>query len=103
MNIYCDLTWLRPIVLLIILMLNSCALLGPNFKKPQVNMPSNWSKTPNFQVNTQEDLSHRLWWQQFKNPELDSFIKIALHNNNSLKIAMANLERSRSELLKTKL
>ncbi len=92
----------RYTTVLLFLVMTSCHLLGPNFVKPQVKISPHWSQTDNFHVDAHEQLSDLLWWKEFKSPELDQLITTALHRNNDLQVAIANVNKARGELLRVK-
>ncbi len=95
---------LRRWFIVISLLLNSgCNLLGPTYIKPLTKVPVNWSHQNNIKLDERISLPDLRWWQQFHTAELDDLIQIALHRNNDLNIAMANLDAARAQLLQVKL
>jgi outer membrane protein, multidrug efflux system len=67
---------------------------GPNYRKPQLDIPEKWSKTTadgysSTQVETRE------WWKIFKDPMLDSLIERAVNSNLDIKIAESRIKEAR--------
>jgi len=63
---------------------------APKLEVPKVKLPSNSSFVPatngTFKINWG-------WWKEFKNPQLNKLIELALKNNEDLLIATARLEQ----------
>ncbi|MBB3257474.1 NodT family efflux transporter outer membrane factor (OMF) lipoprotein [Paraburkholderia bannensis] len=82
------------------LALGACITLGPNYKLPQeaaVNAPlaqgpiEGADKAPVSQQNVPAN-----WWQLYDDPTLNELVQDALASNTNLRVAAANLERSRA-------
>ncbi|HTB84938.1 MAG TPA: efflux transporter outer membrane subunit [Candidatus Sulfotelmatobacter sp.] len=73
-------------------MFSSCAV-GPKYKRPALNVPSNFRGQDDTGTNSVADLP---WWQVFHDEQLQSLIREALTNNYDLKIAVARMEQSRA-------
>ena len=73
-------------------LLSGCAV-GPDFKKPALDVPKQWS------VPSQADANNALqtWWQNFNDPVLTQLIDDALHNNIDLKLALARIQDVRAQ------
>ena len=78
--------------LLAVTLLGACAL-GPNYKRPPVNVPANYRFAPTLETNSLAELP---WWQVFHDPVLQGLIRTALTNNYDLKIAVARVEQARN-------
>ena len=72
------------VVLTISVLLGGC-MLGPNYKRPGVDIPQAF----HYQIKEAQETANTLWWKQFQDPVLDSLIAEALANNKSVKIAAA--------------
>jgi outer membrane protein, multidrug efflux system len=74
------------ILLVVVLLLAGCAV-GPDYKRPTVDVPQNWR----FEDKEAKDVANTAWWQQFNDPVLNDLIRIALQENKDLKIAVARI------------
>jgi outer membrane protein, multidrug efflux system len=72
-------------------LLGGCAV-GPNYKRPAVNVPVNYRFATTTSTNSVADLP---WWQVFRDPILQDLIRTALANNYDLKQAVARVEQAR--------
>ncbi len=76
-----------------LLLLASCAV-GPNYKRPPLDMPEQYRGAPSSPgTNTLGELT---WWDFFKDPRLKELVGIALTNNYDLRIAFARVEQARA-------
>jgi NodT family efflux transporter outer membrane factor (OMF) lipoprotein len=73
-------------------MLSSCGMLGPDYVKPEVKVPSQWSRAAS--AEPRQDLSR--WWQQLNDPLLASLIETTLQNSPDLHSAQAKLREARA-------
>lgn len=79
---------------LVMAMLTGCTV-GPDFHKPQVEPPAQWSGVPQKGVST--DTSEIVdWWTLFNDRELDSLIDRAVASNLDLKLAEARIREARA-------
>jgi multidrug efflux system outer membrane protein len=74
-------------------------MVGPNFQRPQVEVPANWAwqtSTPITQpaAPTEKDLA--LWWKVFEDPTLTSLVERAIQSNLDLKQAEARIRQARA-------
>lgn len=67
--------------------LGGCVL-GPDYRRPAVDMPSGWR----YEDREAQDTANSAWWRQFNDPVLDDLIAIALRENKSVQIAAARIE-----------
>lgn len=77
-----------------------CALLGPDYKKPNVDTPDSWqTKSKNTaSVESSINLSDTSWWNRFNDPQLNTLIEEALANNNDIQSAIGNISVAASNL-----
>lgn len=73
--------------------LSGC-MVGPNYKRPQVKSPDNWSiqqkgitEYNNININ---------WWRTFNDSELNSLIERAVKANLNLRVALERLQEARA-------
>ncbi|MGC9193907.1 MAG: efflux transporter outer membrane subunit [Syntrophobacteraceae bacterium] len=77
--------------------LSGC-MVGPDYRRPAVDMP----KAFHFEQKEALRTADTLWWKEFKDPVLDSLITEALANNKSVKAAAANVEQAAGILTQTR-
>ncbi|MGC9944200.1 MAG: efflux transporter outer membrane subunit [Verrucomicrobiota bacterium] len=75
-----------------ILLSAGCAV-GPNYKRPPVNVPAAFRGEIESSTNSFANLP---WWQVFHDDTLQSLIQIALTNNYDLRIAVTRVEQARA-------
>jgi multidrug efflux system outer membrane protein len=81
----------RVSILFLSLLLPGC-LVGPNYRQPAANPPTNFRAASTSQ---QESLADLPWWEIFKDETLKELVKSALANNNDLAAAAARVEQAR--------
>src|SRR5437870_9537759 len=105
----------RPYLSFLALLLTATGLIGcavgPNYKRPTVNVPVTYrgatadssaspeSKTE--QVKTEQataSLGDEKWWQVFQDRELQGLIRTALKNNYDVRIAATRVLQARAQL-----
>jgi len=74
-----------------------CALFSPSYVAPQVDAPQSLRNGSIIESSSQ-DFSQLAWWNKFNDLTLDNLIMRALHNNNQLKIAQANISQAQAQL-----
>jgi len=79
------------------LTLSGC-LLGPNYSRPQVDVPA----TYRFPDNYAADVANTEWWKQFDDPVLNELITTALANSNDVKIAAARVDQFLGQFVTTR-
>jgi len=81
-------------------LLSACAV-GPDYKAPVQNMPSNFARaaTPEF---SEKDIELK-WWKLFQDQELNSLIEQTLAHNFDLQAANANIREARALYLQSAL
>jgi multidrug efflux system outer membrane protein len=95
-----DAKWLRIGVtqyfLLALMVTALCAgcTVGPNYQRPDIPMPPAWRTA----TDTARSLADLGWWQLFDDHALQQCIRIALHNNNDLQLAIAHVSEARALL-----
>lgn len=86
------------LVLLIPALLTAgCALVGPDYLRPETNVSENWLEAGDQRVKT-EGADYRNWWQVFKDPSLDRLIDTAYRKNLNLRIAGVRVLEARAQL-----
>lgn len=80
-----------------VLLLAACAAVGPDFEKPQADIPDGWVQDIEKGLSTSP---HELveWWKIFNDPVLDEMVDIARLNNNTLEIAGIRVLEAQAQL-----
>lgn len=72
--------------------------MGPDYKRPTVQMPAQFAALPTTQPSTQPtvhmDLVH--WWETLGDPELDRLLNKAVESNLDLQVAVGRLREAQS-------
>ncbi len=77
--------------------LSACAVVGPDFVRPDSPLGPDWYETEHARYETTAD-QQSLWWQALGDPVLDDLVDLAHRQNNSLKIAGLRVLESRAQL-----
>jgi len=82
---------------LLLLLVASCAPVGPEFVKPETEVADEWSEpvTDGLETTPAELVE---WWRVFKDPVLDELVATALRDNNNLEIAGLRVLEARAQL-----
>ncbi|KTD09175.1 outer membrane efflux protein [Legionella gratiana] len=84
--------------------LQGCSSSQHNHDESKLQVPAKWPQQPaQVKMDDRIDLPDMAWWRQLNNPELNHSIQQALHNNNSVHIAAANLQYAQAQLKQVKL
>ncbi len=85
------------------ILISGCSL-NPDYAKPEVRIPEQWSSHDKHIIMTDSvRLPELAWWQQFDDPQLNNLIQEALQQNNDVHLALANLENAQAELKQVQL
>jgi NodT family efflux transporter outer membrane factor (OMF) lipoprotein len=81
----------------IVLMVNGCTMVGPDFVKPDAPLLSEWvePKKPGLSIG-QTDYSN--WWRVFDDSVLQNLVELAYRQNLSLQIAGIRIYEARAQL-----
>jgi multidrug efflux system outer membrane protein len=69
--------------------LSGCMLLGPNYKRPGVNVPGAYPEADNAGLVVPTD-----WWRLYKDPTLDQLVASGLQKNTDIKLAIARMQEA---------
>lgn len=72
--------------------LSACATVGPDYRRPDMKMPSAWST----RSKTGSVAELATWWSTFKDPALDTLLDATQKDNPSLSKAAAAIEKARA-------
>jgi multidrug efflux system outer membrane protein len=89
---------MAPILAVIwITMLMGCAAVGPNYEKPQMEVPARWSEmVPEGVITESPPEALTRWWTQFEDPLLESLLERSLNQNTDFQIAQARIREARA-------
>jgi multidrug efflux system outer membrane protein len=85
--------WVQILMLIIIVVITSCAM-GPDFKKPVVQLPDNFR----FSDSESKEVVNLKWWELFDDSVLYSLVLTALADNKDLMVAASRIEEARAAL-----
>jgi outer membrane protein, multidrug efflux system len=71
---------------------------GPNYKRPQVAVPSSFRAPEPLPESQGASLADLKWFEVFRDPQLDALIKVALVQNYDLRDAVARVDEARANL-----
>jgi multidrug efflux system outer membrane protein len=77
-----------PGYLVLLMLLNGCMLMGPDYQRPDIDSPSKWR----FEETQTQKIVNLAWWKEMQDPVLNDLIHTALRENQDIKIATARIE-----------
>ena len=80
----------RAIALLMVLVLAGCALIKPDYKRLEVELPAAWTES------AQNPARNGNWWSIYSDPALEKLIDEALARNTDLAQAVARVDEARA-------
>ncbi|MCA9394794.1 MAG: efflux transporter outer membrane subunit [Candidatus Omnitrophica bacterium] len=87
------------VILILCLTASGCQpLVGKDYQRPELTIPSNWSLTERGRwkaASPGDDTDRGRWWRIYKDERLNDLQELALANNHNVKSAVANVERAR--------
>lgn len=89
----------RSFAVLGIMMLSLAGcMVGPNYKRPQVDTPTVYRGDQQSAPQTASSLGNEKWWNVFQDPELQKLIRTALAENYDVRIAAARILQAQAQL-----
>jgi outer membrane protein TolC len=79
------------------LLVSSCAMVGPDFQKPESTVNAAWSDADEPVIAT-DSAEHREWWKNFNDPILDTLIQTAYEQSLTLQVAGLRVYEARAIL-----
>lgn len=88
---------IRPLSILVLTLAAGCAV-GPNYKKPDVSVQSNWRAAPSSQPSVVDEKNPPPleWWSTMKDPTLDRLVDEAWNGNLDLRVARSRIREARA-------
>lgn len=74
-------------------LLPGCALMGPDYKRPDNNVPAQFSEKDVAQDQAAPQIS-TTWWELYQDPVLNDLVVKARQNNTDIKLAVARVEEA---------
>src|SRR5246127_2215197 len=85
------------LLLAIVVLLAGCAV-GPNYKRPTVNVPTDYRDSMPAQAATVSSLGNEKWWDVYQHPVLVQLIHTALQQNYDVRIAATRVLQAQAQL-----
>jgi len=85
----------KSITLLMAAAMSGCALIKPDYKRPEVELPASWNQS------AQNPARHGGWWSIYSDPALEKLVAEALEHNTDLARAVARVDQTRALLVQT--
>ncbi len=82
---------MKIIFLISLIFITNCTLVGPDYKRPEINLPNAYHQEVN-KENIATDLNN--WWKLYQDPTLDDLMDKALNKNVDINAAIARLEEA---------
>jgi NodT family efflux transporter outer membrane factor (OMF) lipoprotein len=82
---------------ILMLMISGCAMVGPDYVKPEAPQPEKWLEANQPKIET-KDADVRDWWTVFRDPVLNKLIEAAYQQNLPLQIAGLRIYEARAQL-----
>jgi multidrug efflux system outer membrane protein len=82
---------MKIIFFILLILITSCTLVGPDYKRPEINLPKAYRQEIN-KDNVVTDLN--MWWKLYQDPALDELMDKALKKNTDINAAIARLEEA---------
>ena len=81
------------------LVLTGCAV-GPNYKRPSVDVPASYRGSPDVDAAkaSSASLGDQKWWDVFQDPQLQQLIRAALQQNYDVRIAAARVLEAEAQV-----
>ncbi len=83
----------RVVRLFVPLLIGGCAL-GPDYERPELELPAAYVQP----IDEGESFANLPWWELFGDPALNALIRVALEENQDIRIATARIEEFRGLL-----
>jgi multidrug efflux system outer membrane protein len=83
--------------LTIAVLLAGCAV-GPNYKRPTVNVPTDYRDSMAAQTAATPSLGNENWWQVYQDPVLEQLIHTALQQNYDVRIAATRVLEAQAQV-----
>ena len=83
---------------LAVLLLEAGCMMGPNYKRPAVDVPQEYRAPAPEQAAQASSLGNEQWWQVYQDPVLTQLIHIAIGQNYDVRIAAARVLEAQAQV-----
>ena len=80
-----------------VMLLGGCAMVGPDFVKPEAPVQTEWMESRDPEIKT-EPADYRDWWTVFNDPVLTNLVETAYEQNLPLQISGIRIHQARAQL-----
>jgi len=87
----------KLLFLAIAVLLAGCAV-GPNYKRPTVNVPTDYRDSMAAQTVAASSFGNENWWQVYQDPALEQLIHTALQQNYDVRIAATRILEAQAQV-----
>jgi multidrug efflux system outer membrane protein len=87
----------RATILISLVLLSGCAV-GPNYKRPTVNVPTDYRGAMPVQADAAKSLGNEKWWDVYQDPVLTQLIHTAIQQNYDVRIAATRVLEAQAQL-----
>src|ERR1039458_7654721 len=90
----------KTVALLLVVLLTAGCAVGPNYKRPSVDVPGTYrGATPQEAAPpAAESLGDEKWWEVFQDQELQGLIRTALQQNYDVRIAATRILEAQAQV-----
>jgi multidrug efflux system outer membrane protein len=89
---------MRKVAFLPVLLLFAGCAVGPNYKRPAVNLPTDYRAAAPAQSDSAASLGNEKWWEVYQDPVLAQLIHTALQQNYDARIAATRVLEAQAQL-----
>lgn len=79
-------------LLILSLLLPACTLLGPDYQRPELDIPAQYGQSG--ETDGQAEAVSSRWWELYQDPVLNDLVDRALQNNTDIQLAVARVEEA---------
>ena len=83
---------MKKISYLLIFVLASCKMLGPDYKRAEANLPTTFSESDTAKTAANDALKQ--WWKHYQDAKLNELVELSLKNNTNIALATARIEEA---------
>ena len=81
----------------LVFVISGCAMVGPDFVKPEAPVQTEWMEARSRQIKT-ESSDYKQWWAVFNDPVLNRLVEKAYEQNLPLQITGIRILQARAQL-----
>jgi multidrug efflux system outer membrane protein len=89
---------MKKLALLPVLILLAGCTVGPNYKRPTVNVPTDYRDSMTAQTAAASSFGNENWWQVYQDPVLEQLIHTALQQNYDVRIAATRVLEAQAQV-----